>query len=473
MANMKLIDTKTVGAGGIASITFSIIPQTYTDLRILVSARDDRAGQPNTDLSLRVGYNGTINTGSIYSNIQLYGNGSAAGSQSSSTDYAYLGMSNGPTSTANVFGSTEIYITNYTSSNNKSVTTLGASENNAQTAFSVANANLISTSNPITDVQISAVYGSGLFVQGSTFYLYGISNTIATGGKAYGGIVTEDDDYMYHTFLSSGVFTPTVNLTCDYLVIAAGGGGGGIAGSNLTSAAGGAGGLRSTVGATGGGGSLESPLSLTSGTGYAVTIGAGGPAGIWPNRGTAGGNSVFSTITSTGGGGGGAYDSSTQPNGGSGGSGGGGAHRNGTGGAGTSGQGYAGGTGASTNSNGSSGGGGGAGAVGANATDGDSAAGGAGGIGVQIATLASATLTGVNNYYAGGGGGGTVGTSIATGGSGGGGNGATQTLAGVTGTINTGGGGGGGAHVNNGTINDRANYAGAGASGLVIVRYAK
>ena len=72
--NMTLIEAKTLTSAA-GSITFSAIPQTYTDLKILVSARDDRSGQPNTDLSLQVGYNGTINTGSIYTNLQLYGKG--------------------------------------------------------------------------------------------------------------------------------------------------------------------------------------------------------------------------------------------------------------------------------------------------------------------------------------------------------------------------------------------------------------
>ena len=177
MANTyTLIEGKTLGSA-VASVTFNSIPQTYTDLLLKVSARDDRAGQPNSDLSLRVGYNGAINTGSIYSVIQLYGSGSTAGSQSSATTYAYIGMANGPTATASTFGNTEIYIPNYTSANNKSISTDGVSENNATTAYAVLNAGLISTSNPITDIQISADYGTGNYQIYSTFYLYGIKNS--------------------------------------------------------------------------------------------------------------------------------------------------------------------------------------------------------------------------------------------------------------------------------------------------------
>ncbi len=177
MANThKLIEAKTLTATA-ASVTFTAIPQTYTDLKLLVSARDDRAGQPNTNLSLQVGYNGTINAGSIYSEKGLFGSGSVAASSSSATTYLYLGMANGPTATASTFGNTEIYIPNYTSANYKSVSADGVSENNAATAYAVLNAGLISTSNPITDIKISADYGTGNYQIYSTFYLYGIKNS--------------------------------------------------------------------------------------------------------------------------------------------------------------------------------------------------------------------------------------------------------------------------------------------------------
>jgi hypothetical protein len=449
MANMTLIEAKTLSSTA-GSITFSAIPQTYTDLKILVSARDDRSGQPNTDLSLRVGYNGTINTGSIYSNIQLYGNGSATGSQSSSTDYAYLGMSNGPTSTAGVFGNTAIYITNYTSANNKSVNTEGASENNATAAWIVANSNLISTSNPITDIQIDAVYGAGLFQIGSTFYLYGISSAPNSASpKATGGIVYQDATYWYHTFLSSGTLIPSDSLTnVDYLVVAGGGSGG-----SHEAGGGGAGGLRSTVEYTGGGGTLESKISLSSGVTYTVAVGAGA-AGT--SAGTAAGNdggsssisgSGLTTITSTGGGGGGG---GTDRNGHTGGSGGGSHNASGTAGARTASpvQGNNGG-----GPGGAGGGGGGAGAAG-NTN-------GLGGIGALIPQFANITYTGDRNYYASGGnagygpgfaspGGGSIGANIAPG---------NNAMA------NTGGGGGA-------IVNAQA-PSGAGGSGLVIVRYAK
>jgi len=214
--------------------------------------------------------------------------------------------------------------------------------------FISAGVSLWRSTSAINRITLNATSTNSL-QSGTTVSLYGIASA-AVGAKATGGdFISNDGVYYYHTFTSSGTFTPLQNLSSvDYLVVAGGGGGASDAGGG-----GGAGGLRSTVTATGGGGALESALALASGTGYTVTIGAGGAIG------SSGNNSVFSSITSTAGGAGGAYNT----NGTNGGSGGGagwfdGATR--SGGTGTSNQGYAGGVNAT--GAGSSGGGGGGGA---------------------------------------------------------------------------------------------------------------
>lgn len=267
--------------------------------------------------------------------------------------------------------------------------------------------------------------------------------------------VVSDTTYSFSITASDGVNTSTrsfsiVNnyvppLLIDYLVVAGGGGGPGGTGGG-----GGAGGLRSTVTATGGGGALESPLTLSTGTAYTVTVGNGGTAGL--NDGAAGGsggNSVFATITSIGGGAG-----VHGGNGGAGGSGGGAGYGSASGGARTTGQGYEGGSTSGTgNPYYAGGGGGGAGGVGASVSN--SYNGGNGGIGVQVG------ITGSLVYYAGGGGGG--GQSTASGGLGGGGS-STGNTNGVAGTPNTGGGGGAAGR-------NSANVGGVGGSGIVIIKY--
>jgi hypothetical protein len=234
----------------------------------------------------------------------------------------------------------------------------------------------------------------------------------------------------------------------DYLVVAGGGGGGGeLAGG------GGAGGLLT-----------GSAVSVTPGTSYTITVGAGGAGGNGARdtdaaKGKDGSSSSFLTFTAIGGGGGGIYTTSGGGRsignaGGSGGGGGGSGGGSTAGGTGTVGQGNAGGAGYPSSSY-PGGGGGGAGGVGGNYKN--TADGGNGGPG------ATNSITGTITYYAGGGGGSSYLGVSSTGGLGGGG--AGNPGAGSNGGANTGGGGGGGGYVG------APSTGGSGGSGIVIIRY--
>jgi hypothetical protein len=405
-----------------ASVTFDNLPTSgYTDLKIIISGR----ATTNTFTSA-VRFNGS-SSGYSYRRLGGYGSGSPySNSSSSATDVT--AVVNSGTYTSNTFANTEIYIPNYRSSNFKSVSMDGVSENNATGAETMFEAGLWSNTAAITSISITQD-----FVAGSTFSLYGIAafgTTPALAPKATGGnIVANDGTYWYHAFTSSGNFVPQVGLTCDYLVVAGGAGGGFATSGGDYGAGGGAGGMRSTVTATGGGGSLESAISVASGTNYAITIGAGGvaqsTAGLAGNNGN---DSIFSTITSTAGGGG--AGGGTSQVGKNGGSGGGGATGGAPGTASPSGQGYAGGA---APGGGYAAGGGGAGGVGGSASS-QNVAGGAG-----VAT----SITGSSVTYAAGGRGGVVSAASGTASTGNGGEG----KAGATGS------------------------SGAGGSGIVIVRY--
>ena len=260
---------------------------------------------------------------------------------------------------------------------------------------------------------------------------------------------------------------PVAPSSVEYLVVAGGGGGG-----TYQSGGGGAGGLLTTTGYT-----------VSSGTSYTVTIGAGAlgqtSGGVVGNSGS---NSVFGTgtvtnsantsgsITSVGGGGGGVGGFSPgSPT--SGGSGGGGASTPGstTGAAGTSGQGNSGGNSPGASGNFPSAGGGGAGAVGGSPAT-STSPGGNGGAGITYTSGTS--ITGLAASYAGGGAGATGSSGTAgTGGTGGGGNGSSYAAGGASftggsaGTVNTGGGGGGGG------VAGGSGTSFGGGSGVVIVAY--
>ena len=105
--------------------------------------------------------------------------------------------------------------------------------------------------------------------------------------SATGGTITTDGDYKVHTFSSSSDFVVTKAGLVEYLVVAGGGGAG--KGDGAVGGAG-AGGFRAAT-----------DFRVEAGT-FVITIGAGGAGKSTLTTGGQGGDSTFSTITSTGGG---------------------------------------------------------------------------------------------------------------------------------------------------------------------------
>jgi len=212
---------------------------------------------------------------------------------------------------------------------------------------------------------------------------------LATGGDRTTNYTDGGMTYAAHIFTNTAAgpfyFTPSANLTVDYLIVAGGGAGGGY----LNGGGGGAGAVLEGTG-----------LSLEAETPMQVTVGVRGNGGV--GRGGTGGTSAFGLLTVPGGGGGGKANTTDGP-GANGGCGGGGAYVR-AGGDTTAvspQQGTAGGAGAPTVgnplSNRTGGGGGGAGGPGG---DGASAVKGVGGLGV------TRSITGEEMTYATGGTGG-------------------------------------------------------------------
>jgi hypothetical protein len=168
---MKLIATATVGSGGAADITFSSIPQTFTDLVVLVSTRQTTGSFP----TMFFYFNGLTTNRSYRS---LYGTGSSALSGTGSDTIA--GLTTGSSQTSNTFGSFNIYIPNYTGSTNKSVSAEGVTENNATESYQFLVANLWSSTAAITSLTLLT---GGTLAENSTASLYGIT-------KGSDGIVT-------------------------------------------------------------------------------------------------------------------------------------------------------------------------------------------------------------------------------------------------------------------------------------------
>lgn len=163
----KLAST-TVGAGGTSAITFSNIPQNYTDLKIVVSARESSATSAG-DVVGYMRFNG--NTGTTnYSSRFVYGDGSAAASLTNSGGAFQICTS---ANTANTFASTDIYIPNYAGSTAKSWSSDTVTENNATAAFAALYASLWTGTTAINNITLSP-RGSLSFAQYSTATLYGV-----------------------------------------------------------------------------------------------------------------------------------------------------------------------------------------------------------------------------------------------------------------------------------------------------------
>ena len=159
----------TVGSGGATDITFSSIPSTYTDLVINYSVR-------GTDSSANLGFILKFNSNtSGYTERTLFGNGSSASSNTPATQPGILfNYMNGSTSTSSTFSNGSIYVPNYASSSNKSVSSDSVTENNATASIVMMTAGLWSNSAAITSITLTPA--AGTLVQHSTAYLYGVSN---------------------------------------------------------------------------------------------------------------------------------------------------------------------------------------------------------------------------------------------------------------------------------------------------------
>jgi len=450
MSTYAPIARQTIGSAA-SSVTFSSIPQNYTDLVIVACFK----AASTTIVTPSIRFNG--DTGSNYSNTTMYGTGSSATSvRYTNKDKSYLGDFAAGVTT-NAFVPYIISVSNYSNNTTYKTFLCRYTQMNSSSGEVGATAGLWRNTNAITSLTITSDGGQN-FAADSTFTVYGIAVGNSSAKATGGNIVVTDGSYWYHAFTSSGTFIPEEALTADVLVVAGGGAGGWDLGGG-----GGAGGCRQLT--------SQSLLSQA----YPVVVGAGGSITNTTPSGS-GTNSIFGTISATGGGGG---DRVSLPNstGANGGSGGGGAGDGNAiaptaGGSGNAGgytpvEGYAGQAGAPYSSGQwTSGGGGGAGAA-ANSKNGANGA-----TSSLINAIASAIkigqLSSGNYYFAGGGGGATLGNPAGTGGSGGlgggqEGNSGSYVMTGTKALINTGSGGGGGWTSDN---------KGAGASGIVVVRYA-
>lgn len=164
-STMTLIAASTVGSGGASTITFSSIPQTYTDLVIVASGR--LTSSANSDWILK--FNGS-STG--YTQRYMIGTGSSV--VSGTQTYGQIGIMGGTATTAGAFNTNYTYIPNYTSSKYKTFTSDDAYETNGTAKYSSFWLNLWANTAAVTSIELSSFY---TIAQHTTAYLYGVSNS--------------------------------------------------------------------------------------------------------------------------------------------------------------------------------------------------------------------------------------------------------------------------------------------------------
>ena len=294
------------------SITFTNINQGYTDLVLVLSGT--KTGASGEGIALRVG-NGSLDTGSNYSDTILWGTGSSPGGTNRTTSQNRSRITYYAAWISSAISIDTVHFMNYSST-----TTFKTILSRANTANQGVDAT-VSLWRSTSAINTISVYPfADNFAEGTTASLYGIlAEGISPAPKATGGVLSADSTYYYHTFTSTGNFTPLQSLTCDYFIVAGGGGAGATVGGGWSGGGGGGGGYRTF-----------SSVSFASGTAYTATIGAGGAGGsgsggtgsIGTNTTLVGG--AISTATTGGGGGGTSKENgNTQTNGTAGGSGGG------------------------------------------------------------------------------------------------------------------------------------------------------
>lgn len=171
---MTLVQTVTVGSGGASNITFSDIPQTATDVMVLISAKSASTGGEASN-TLYVRLNGATTN---YYRRYFQGNGSSASSVSM-TSALEIGYLSGSSSDGWVTAG--FYIPNYTGSEYKLLSADLVSEHITTTAYQTLTAARWENTSAITSISLNIEAGSN-YAQNSVASLYTI--TKGSGGAS-------------------------------------------------------------------------------------------------------------------------------------------------------------------------------------------------------------------------------------------------------------------------------------------------
>lgn len=150
--------------GTVSTIDINNIPDMYTDLCVKLSLRVS-----STDTPVLVNFNG-LNTGLSWRRMYADGSSTSGGSVSD----GYFLWATKSSYTASTFAACEMYISRYSDSVYKAISTESLVENDGTTGEMFMTSALWSSTSAINRITITPLSGS--FVQYSTISIYGISN---------------------------------------------------------------------------------------------------------------------------------------------------------------------------------------------------------------------------------------------------------------------------------------------------------
>ena len=167
-ATYEPIATTTLGSAA-ASITFSSIPATYTDLRVVYVVNCASAGQ-----LLFIRFNGDGSGSTLYSLTNLYGDGSTATSSRNTSRSSWFDLQNGMPSGGSTFAFGTIDLFSYAGSTYKTGLMTGSNDANG-TGDVDRRVGLYSSTSAISSITLSPQTAVNFSI-GTTATLYGIKN---------------------------------------------------------------------------------------------------------------------------------------------------------------------------------------------------------------------------------------------------------------------------------------------------------
>jgi hypothetical protein len=176
MANTYVALAKTVLTTTQATITFSSIPATYTDLVLQISARSSQAADNQDPLWVR--FNSDTANNYSFTNVYGYQSSTVYSDRAGNIGYFQAYSAQTANNPADVFGSIEIYIPNYTSTTTRPVSITGVTENTSAGGVYVTMATAANWRGTAAISTITLILQTGPnFLSGSRFDLYGIKSS--------------------------------------------------------------------------------------------------------------------------------------------------------------------------------------------------------------------------------------------------------------------------------------------------------